>query len=157
MQKIIIILTIIYLVIVGYAGFYDWKSRLVKPWTCISAYILALIIAILKGVTIKQVIFHSLWLGLSFYLMALVITLVTRSDDTGVGGGDILIAPAITLFIFNNSLIPIFVGFLLAFIDGFVCKRKENEDQTPMVTYFFISCLVYVFLTITNCIPLTIF
>lgn len=144
-MKISLTLTLIFLIIMAYAGVYDWKTRLVKPWTCISTYLIALIIAISKGATVKQIVIHSLWLALFFYIAALIYIKVTGDSDKGVGGGDILIAPAVTLFMFDSGIAPLYIGFVLAWLDGFIFKRKQNNDETPMVMYFFIACLISVF------------
>jgi|GEM_PF-4595220 Flp pilus assembly protein protease CpaA len=129
-----------------YAGIYDWKTRYVKPWTCIVNYILALTIAILKGATFKQIIISSIWLAAFFYIAALIFIKVTKNHDEGVGGGDILMAPAVTLFMFDKGLIPIFISSLLAWLDGLILGKKKSNYETPMITYFFIGCIAYLFL-----------
>jgi len=142
---IIKIISISFLIIIGYAGLYDWKTRLVKPWTCIVSYILALSIAILNKVSFKDIIFNSLWLAMFLYVASYLIIKITKREDD-VGGGDILIAPAITLFLYNGTflmtILPLYIGFFIALIDGFIFKRTKNDDQTPMVTYFFIACII---------------
>ncbi len=119
---ILFILTNIYLIILYKASIRDIKERIVLNRTCLIEYILAFLIAILLKIPIKYILINSIWLFAIMYILQLVYGLMT--DEIGIGGGDIKLAPAITLFIYPYSYIGILIGLLLSVLDPYIFKRK---------------------------------
>ncbi|NFL27600.1 hypothetical protein FDC22_09685 [Clostridium botulinum] len=135
---ILFILTNIYLIILYKASLRDIKEIIVLNRTCLIEYILAFLIAILLKIPIKYILINSIWLFVIMYILQLVYGLMT--DEIGIGGGDIKLAPAITLFIYPYSYIGILIGLLLSVLDPYIFKRKNKE--CPFVIYYFLSCII---------------
>lgn len=136
---IILILEMIFLFLMFQGAVEDWNTRIISNRTWILANATSLIISILRGYSIKQILVYSLWLFLLFLIVGTINLLITKKE--GIGGGDIKISPAVTLFAGPIGSYIILAVLILSLL-GQICSKKANRKYTPLVTYFFIGCVI---------------
>lgn len=117
----------------------DWKTRIVPNSIWITSSVLSLIIAILRGYSIKQILLYSSWLFLLLLFLGIINYAITRTD--GVGGADLKIAPAVTLFYGPIGSYVVLLIVILSLIGQSVFKQTD-ESYIPLVTYYFIGCVI---------------
>ena len=156
------ILEVLFLIVMLYGAIIDWKFRLVYDKTWIIASLISLSIAILRGYSLINILQYSSWLFILFFITAYITLLITKKS--GIGGGDIKIAPAVTLFCGPIGSQIIWLTFVISIIGQFLTEKiqpklnisiaendyreqinkdiKEDLINIPLVTYFFIGCLI---------------
>lgn len=137
-QFIVLILEIIFLFFMLHGAIEDWNTRIISNFTWISVDIIAFIIAVLRGDSVKQILIYSLWLFLLFIIVEGISIAITKKE--GIGGGDIKIAPAVTLFAGSLGAYVVLISLILSLL-GHPISKKINKDN-PLITYFFIGCIL---------------
>lgn len=138
-------LTVIFFGILVVMSIEDFSTKLVNPILCALVYLVALVRALYLGQPLASIVFSSIWLalllGITEFMYQLINSKVNKTESVesiGVGFGDIMIAPAITLFATGYSLQSLLIAFLSALIYGRIAK----DSFIPLIPFFTLGLFV---------------
>lgn len=122
---------LIFILILIYAGYMDYKYRIIPD----KVHLMIIILGLIK-INVVQSIFGLVLLPIPF-----IIPIFFNEDS--VGGGDIKIVGSIGFFLgLKNGLIVIIISLILAISFHFLLK-KDKTESFPYAPYLAISCILF--------------
>ncbi len=127
-----IIKNFIFILILIYAGYMDYKYRIIPD----KVHLMFIALGLIK-LNVIQSILGLILLPIPFIISALI-------NEDSIGGGDIKIVGSIGFFLgLSNGLIVIIFSLVLAIsLNLFILKRGKKEGF-PYAPYLAISCILF--------------
>lgn len=138
----IVVIKTLFIVILFGMAVQDYKTHTVNFKLCAIEYILSLALAILNKHSIVSIIVASTWLALLLLTVEMSYQYLSKKegnlDSIGIGFGDIVLSPALTLYAFNNGVEMVIVSLGLSLVFNIMTRK----DRLPLVPFFLIGVIV---------------
>ena len=127
-----IIKNFIFILILIYAGYMDYKYRIIPD----KVHLMFIALGLIK-LNVIQSILGLILIPIPFIIPALI-------NEDSIGGGDIKIVGSIGFFLgLKDGLLVIIISLILAISLHYFILRKDKKEGFPYAPYLAISCILF--------------
>lgn len=126
---------ILFIIIIIYAGIYDYKKRIIPD----KVHVVIIVSALLSNFNITQSILGLIILPIPFILPIFF-------NENSIGGGDIKLVGSIGFFFgFTKGVLAIIIALLISIIFSLAFK-KHSKELVPLAPYLAIGSIIILLL-----------